>query len=267
MKIISWNINGIRAITGQNPSKRLDEISRENKLFNYTAEQNPDILCVQETKASIDQISEEFRCPPGYEDYYFSSTAKKGYSGVAIFTKIKPKQIIYGIGIEKFDVEGRVIQAEFDDFTLMNIYFPKGYTDDPRLDYKLEFYDELIKYAEKLMKEGRQLIISGDYNTAHTAIDLARPKENTNTSGFLEIERVKLDKMNEIGLFDSYRQFVKEGGNYTWWSHRGGAREKNVGWRIDYHFVSEGLVSSLKSAEQHPLVLGSDHCPVIVELK
>ena len=266
-KIITWNINGYRAISGQNPKKKYDKVIQENKLFEYIEKEKPDIICMQETKASEEQINEELRYPPGYVGYYHSCSVKKGYSGVVTFSKKEPKNVNLKIGIDKFDGEGRILETDFGDFVLFNIYFPKGYTDDPRLDYKMEFYDALFDYIEKLKKKGKKIIVSGDYNTAHQEIDLARPKENTNTSGFLQIERDKLDWMTEQGWVDSFRQFEKEGGHYTWWSQRGRARENNVGWRIDYHFITENLLPNLKNAYQQPEAEGSDHCPVVIELE
>jgi len=267
MKIVSWNINGYRAITGQNQSKRLDVVSFENKLFDYIANDNPDIICVQETKANIEQINEHLRYPPGYNGYYYSATSKKGYSGVALFAKLNPRDVKFGLGIEKFDSEGRVIETDFDRFVHFNIYFPKGYTDDPRLDFKLVFYDAVIKRCKNLIADGRDIIVSGDFNTARTPIDLANPEQNTNTSGFLQVERDKMEEFFDIGFIDIYRKFVTEGGNYTWWSNRANSRKRNIGWRIDYHLISPGLESQVVNSKQQPEVEGSDHCPVVVELK
>ncbi|MFH1050221.1 MAG: exodeoxyribonuclease III [bacterium] len=266
MKIITWNINGYRAITGQNPSKRFDKVTKENKLFDFIKSEDPDIICLQETKASVEQIDEELKEPDGYLGYYHSCTSKKGYSGVVTFSKIKPEKINYKLGIEKFDIEGRAVETHFKDFILLNIYFPKGYTDSERLDYKLEFYDALYSHIDKLSKMNKNIMISGDYNTAHKPIDLARPQENENTSGFLKIEREKLDELINKGYIDCFRYFVKDGENYTWWSQRGRARDNNIGWRIDYHFCSNSLKNKLKYCKQMPEIHGSDHCPVIVEL-
>ncbi len=267
MKIISWNINGYRAITGQNPSKRYDKIVKENKLFAYIKKENPDIICMQETKASPDQINEELICPPGYQYFYNSSQEKKGYSGVAVFTKTEPEKVNYKIGIEKFDLEGRIIELHFKDFILFDVYFPKGYEDSERLDYKLEFYDVFFKHVEPMKKKGKKIIVAGDYNTAHKEIDLARPAENVKTSGFMPIERVKLDGLIEQGYVDTFRLFTKDGGHYTWWSQRGRARENNIGWRIDYFFVTENLKSALNKSYIQPEVIGSDHCPLGLEIK
>ena len=266
-KIVTWNINGYRSITGQNPSKRYDVITNDNKLFAYISSEQPDLLCCQEVRADIEQIDEDKRCPPGYFAYYNPCRSKKGYSGVVTFSKVEPKNVNYNFGTERFDIEGRFVELEFKDFILMNSYFPKGETESERLTYKLDFYDALFEYAGKLHDKGKKLIISGDYNTAHKEIDLARPKENIKISGFLPIERVKLDWMVENGYVDSFRHFCPDPGHYTWWSQRGQARANNIGWRIDYHFVSEGLVPKLKTSYIQPQTPGSDHVPLVLELK
>ncbi|MBM2816713.1 MAG: Exodeoxyribonuclease [Ignavibacteria bacterium] len=267
MKLISWNINGYRAVTGQNASRRYDVVEKKNKLFAYLEAEKPDLICLQEIKGELDKINPELQTPPGYESHYHICRSKKGYSGVAVFTKLKPKRVITEFGIERFDIEGRFIRLDFDDFTLLNIYFPKGYTDNERLDYKLEFYDAIYDYLKTLKKKTKNIIISGDYNTAHKEIDLARPKDNVNISGFLEVERIKMDWLPENGFVDAFRLFNSEGGHYSWWSQRGQARANNVGWRIDYHFISGGLKKSAKNCYMQPDVLGSDHCPVVLELK
>lgn len=267
MKIVSWNINGYRSITGQNPSRRYDKVTQKNHLFKYIEEHNPDILLLQEIRATVDQIESDLLSHPYYKISHFNTCeVKKGYSGVAIFSKTEPLQITDGFGIKEFDEEGRVIQAEFKDFILFNVYFPKGYTDSERLDYKLRFYDSFLEYLNKILKKGKPIIVSGDYNTAHKEIDLARPKENINTSGFLEVERKKIDNLINAGFVDTFRLFCKEGGHYTWWSQRGRAREKNIGWRIDYHFTSEDLVKSISKSYHQPEILNSDHCPIVLEL-
>lgn len=266
MKIISWNINGYRSITGQNPSKRFDKITRDNKLFPYIEEEQPDIIALQETKANVDQIREDLVCPEGYHAYYHTCSKRKGYSGVVTFSKKEAKSFTKEIGVEEFDIEGRVAMLDFGDFLHLNIYFPKGEADSPRLDYKLRFYDSLFNFLEQYKNDGREIIVSGDYNTAHHEIDLARPKQNVGTSGFMPIEREKLDWIIELGYSDAYREVVKESDHYTWWSNRGRARENNVGWRIDYHFLTEGLKKCIKSSEQQDQQFGSDHCPVVLEL-
>jgi len=266
MKIISWNINGIRSLIGQNPSKNFDKVSNDNKLFEYIEKEQPDIICLQETKAEPEQIKEELRYPPGYYGYFNHSKAKKGYSGVVTYSKQKPLNFISDIGEEKFDREGRIMQTEYKDFFLFNVYFPNGTSGQDRVDYKLEFYDFLFNYIENIRKSGKPVIVCGDYNTAHFPIDLARPDENKDTSGFLPIERVKLDRIIELGYIDTFRQFNKEPQNYTWWSNRARARENNVGWRIDYHFVTNNLIDAVQNSYHQPDILGSDHCPIVLEL-
>ncbi|OGU17642.1 MAG: exodeoxyribonuclease III [Ignavibacteria bacterium GWB2_35_12] len=266
MRIISWNINGYRAITGQNPSKRYDKVTKENKLFRFIESEKPDIICLQETKASPGQIDDELLCPDGYDYFYSSSIEKKGYSGVAVFYKIKPEKIINNLNEKRFDVEGRVIEMHFKDFILFNVYFPKGYEDSERLNYKLEFYDVFFNYVEELNRKNKKIIITGDYNTAHHEIDLARPKENITVSGFMPIEREKLDWIETLGYVDTFRLFNKGAGHYTWWSQRGRARENNIGWRIDYFFVTKNVLPLVKDSYHKPDVLGSDHCPIILEL-
>ncbi len=265
MKIVSWNVNGYRSITGQNPSKRYDKVTKENKFFAYIAREEPDIIAIQETKASPEQINEDLRTPEGYFAYYNSAKTKKGYSGVAVFTKKEPNEVRYGFGESRFDDEGRIIETIYDDFTLFNIYFPKGYADNERLAYKLDFYDYLFDYLNK--NKDRNYIISGDYNTAHKEIDLARPKQNIGTSGFMPVEREKLDRLIDMGFKDSFRLFTEEGGHYSWWSQRGRAKENNVGWRIDYHFVSNVLSKEIVNSYHQPEQTGSDHCPIVLEIK
>lgn len=266
MKIVTWNVNGYRSIVGQNPSRRYDKITQNNKLFDFVERIQPTILCIQEVKADVEQIQPELICPEGFFHFYNTCKTKKGYSGVAVFSKIQPKNILYGIGIDEFDAEGRFIELDFDSFILLNIYFPKGYTDHERLDFKLEFYDAIYDYLRKLKERYNKVVVSGDYNTAHKEIDLARPKENINTSGFLPIERQKLDELVEMGFKDTFRMFVSEGGHYSWWSQRGRARENNVGWRVDYHFVSNEMARFVQNCYMLSQESGSDHCPVVLEL-
>jgi exodeoxyribonuclease-3 len=253
MKIITWNINGIRAI-------------HKKGFFEYIEREQPDVLCVQETKADMEQITPDLRSPAGYEAFYHSCSVKKGYSGVATFTKIKPEATFKHIGIERFDGEGRIMATDFGEFILINVYFPNGGMSQERLKYKLDFYDAFFAFCEELRRKGRKLVICGDYNTAHYAIDLARPKENTMTSGFMMSERVKLDWLLEKKYVDTFRMFNQEGGNYTWWSMQQLSRPRNVGWRIDYHWVTEDLASSVESCIHHTNQEGSDHCPVVLHI-
>lgn len=252
MKIYSWNVNGIRAI--------------KNKGFiEWITSEQPEVLCLQETKIQEDQISDELKNIEGYYSY-FCCAQKKGYSGVAIYTKEKPISVMRGIGVEKFDSEGRILIAEFENFTLLNIYFPNGQKDEDRLSYKMEFYDKLLDYCENLRKIGKKLIICGDYNTAHNVIDLKNPKANEKSSGFLPIERAWMDKFIAYGYVDTFRYLHAEEIKYSWWSYRFKAREKNAGWRLDYFFVTKELINEIKEASILNDVVGSDHCPVSIVL-
>jgi exodeoxyribonuclease-3 len=265
MKIISWNINGYRSITGQNPSKRYDVISNDNKLFDYIKLSKPNIICLQETKANIDQIADEYLEPNGYIGYY-NSAERKGYSGVATFIKEGFNvEHSSGIGIEKFDNEGRVIVSKCNDFILLNVYFPNGTKDEKRLKYKLDFYKHIFEFIEILRKKQPNILICGDYNTAHHPIDLANPKQHEKESGFLPIEREFLDYIESIGYVDAFRAFNKEPQQYSWWSNLGNARARNVGWRIDYFFGTNNLMQKIKKCYMEQEIMGSDHCPIIIE--
>jgi exodeoxyribonuclease-3 len=253
IKILSWNVNGIRA-------------AYKKGILDWFKKVNPDILCLQETKAHPDQLVDELKNVKGYESY-FSSAEKKGYSGVVTYTKEKPLNVKNGIGIKKFDSEGRFIITEFKELILFNIYFPNGKASKERLQYKMDFYDAFLKHCKKLLKQGKKIVVCGDVNTAHEEIDLARPKENSKTSGFLPEEREWIDNFLAAGFIDTFRMFNKEPENYTWWDMITRARERNVGWRIDYFYASENLKSNIKSASILPEVMGSDHCPIELELK
>ncbi|MBU1095190.1 MAG: exodeoxyribonuclease III [Bacteroidetes bacterium] len=252
-KLISWNVNGIRAIA-------------KKGFHEWLRKENPDILCIQETKAWKEQLDDSLINIEGYHSY-FSEAYKKGYSGVAIYTKQKPEEIKNGIGVEEFDREGRFLIAEFPEYFLFNIYYPNGKRDQERLNYKMNFYEAFQKYAVDLTKKGKKLIICGDVNTAHKEIDLARPKENRKTSGFLPEECDWIDRFLDAGFHDTLRMFTQEGGIYTWWDMISRARERNVGWRIDYFFVSDNIKNNVKNAYTLPDVMGSDHCPVVIEVK
>lgn len=252
MKIISWNINGIRA-------------AQKKGFLEWLYKESPDIVCVQEIKAQEDQLDMAIRNPEGYF-VYFNPAERKGYSGVATFTKQEPLSVEKGFGVDRFDSEGRVLTTEFEDFFLLNIYFPNGQRDGERLKYKMDFYEETMRYVDMLKKTGKEVITLGDYNTAHKEIDLARPKENANRSGFLPIECAWLDKWVESGQIDIFREFNSEPDQYTWWDQKTRARERNVGWRIDYHFITEGLRERVKDAKIMADVMGSDHCPISLEL-
>jgi exodeoxyribonuclease-3 len=252
MKIISWNVNGIRAIY-------------KKGIIGWINNENPDILCIQETKANQDQLPIYLRNLPNYY-VSFNSAEKKGYSGVVTYSKIKPMTIKKGFGIEKFDKEGRVIITETKWFYLFNIYFPNGKKNQERLDYKLNFYNKFLNYVDNLKSEGKNIIVCGDFNTAHKPIDLANPKSNENISGFLPVEREWIDTFIEHGFIDTFRFFNKEPNQYTWWSLRTRARERNVGWRLDYFFVNNDFIKTVKSAFILQNVMGSDHCPVGIEI-
>ncbi|MGQ9643097.1 MAG: exodeoxyribonuclease III [Ignavibacterium sp.] len=254
IRLLSWNVNGIRAI-------------HKKGFVDWVLKEDPDILCLQETKAHPEQLSKELLYIDSYDSYFSYSQIKKGYSGVAVYTKLKPVDVKHGFGIPKFDVEGRTLILDYKDFILFNIYFPNGKMSDERLQYKMDFYEAFLNYAITLNKQGRKLIICGDVNTAHKEIDLARPKENEKTSGFLPIERQWIDKFLSHGFIDTFRMFNDQPQNYTWWDMQTRARERNVGWRIDYFFTSENLKSNLINAFIMSDVMGSDHCPVGIEIR
>ena len=252
MKIISYNVNGIRAAM--------------NKGFiEWLASENPDIIGLQEVKAELYQINPAVFEDLGYEIYWYPAV-KKGYSGVAILTKIKPKSIKYGMGLSKYDDEGRMLQANFDDFSFISAYFPSGTTGDVRQGFKYEFLDDISGYMQNLRKENPKLILSGDYNICHKAIDIHNPVSNKKSSGFLPEERAWMDKFTESGFIDSFRYFNPDPHHYTWWSYRAGSRSKNLGWRIDYHMVTNELQDKLKSSVILPDAIHSDHCPIVLEL-
>ncbi len=252
--LISWNVNGLRAAV-------------KKGFLDLLLEHRFDIVCVQETKVSQDKLPREVKNIQGYYNY-FVSAEQNGYSGVGTFSKNKPIKLEKGMGIEVFDREGRFLRTDYEDFVLLNIYFPNGKASQERLGYKMAFYDAFLDYANALKSEGKKLVIcGGDVNTAHKEIDLARPKQNEMISGFLPEERAWMDKFLAAGYLDSFRMFNPEGGNYSWWSMRTGARSRNVGWRLDYVFVSENLRENVKSASIYPEIMGSDHCPVGLELE
>ena len=252
MRLISWNVNGIRAIA-------------KKGFLNWVAVAQPDMLCIQETKAWQEQVPPEVQSPIGFHSYW-SQPSKKGYSGVATFTNERPIQVARSIGVDEFDSEGRVVMTGFDDFSLFNVYFPNGKASPERLRYKLAFYDRFLEVIEKERSRGKPIVFCGDLNTAHKPIDLEHPKANEDVSGFLPVEREWIDKVVEHGYVDSFRHFDKSPKRYSWWDYKTAARERNVGWRLDYFFVSEDLLPRLKSASIMSDVMGSDHCPVCIEL-
>lgn len=255
MKLISWNVNGIRAVW----KKGFQE---------WLMKEKPDLLSVQETKAHEHQLTPEQKNIPGYESLWCSGE-RKGYSGVVNFAKKLPENVEYGFGMNsKFDREGRILITDYMDFRLLNIYFPNGKQNDERLQYKLDFYDATLDYCEKSRKKGKEIVVCGDFNTAHNKIDLANPKANEKTSGFLRIERDWMDKFENHGYVDTFRHFFPDKTEmYSWWSYRTAARKRNVGWRLDYFYVSEGLINRISNPRIMTEVMGSDHCPVSIELE
>lgn len=237
-----------------------------NKGFvEWLIHENPDIIGLQEVKAELNQIDSTIFEDLGYELFWYPAI-KKGYSGVAILTKIKPKSVKYGIGLSKYDDEGRVIQADFEDFSFISSYFPSGTTGDIRQSFKYEFLDDISGYMQDLKKENVNLIVSGDYNICHKAIDIHNPVSNKNSSGFLPEERAWMDKFTDLGFIDSFRHFNPDPHQYTWWSYRANSRIKNLGWRIDYHMVSTQMKDRLKEAVILSDVKHSDHCPILLEI-
>lgn len=252
LTVLSWNVNGIRAVS-------------KKGFLGWLAESSPDVIGLQETRASADVLGPEILNPPGYESHWVSGE-RKGYSGVAVLSRIKPLEVRTGFGRSEYDSEGRVITAEFPEYTFVNAYFPNGGMGDHRVRYKLAFCDAMFEYCAGLRKKGKKLVVAGDYNTAHKPIDLAEPEPNADVSGFLPEERAWIDKFIAAGFIDTFREFNSEGGHYTWWDQRRRARQTNAGWRIDYHFISSDLRQNLKDAFILSQVRGSDHCPVGITL-
>lgn len=248
MHICTWNINGFRAAWGKG-------------FKEWLVKESPDILCLQEIKAKPEQLTAEQLNIPGYT-VQWNPAQRPGYSGVATFFKAAPDDFSFGLGIEKFDVEGRVIRSKQNGFNLFNIYFPNGQRGKDRVDYKLEFYSELLNIYNGLVAAGEQVIITGDFNTAHEEIDLARPKDNQETSGFLPEERAWVDRYVENGMIDIFRHLYPDKAQYTWWTYLFQSRARNVGWRIDYFMISPGLLERVKDVVIRDEVMGSDHCPV-----
>lgn len=252
MRIISYNVNGIRAAITKG-------------FLEWLTQANPDVICLQEIKATVDQIDTEAIAKAGYPFQYYFSAQKKGYSGVAILSKTEPKNVVYGTGITSMDFEGRNIRADFEDFSIMSLYLPSG-TNFDRLEHKFNYMDEFQSYINTLKLEIPNLIIGGDYNICHEAIDIHDPIRNAKVSGFLPEERRWLDGFMKSGFIDSFRHFNKEPHQYSWWSYRANARNNNKGWRIDYHLVSEPMRSRLKRAVILSEAKHSDHCPIVVEI-
>ena len=252
MKIISYNVNGIRAAFTKD-------------FLGWLKIADPDIICIQESKAGNDQIDVESFEKAGYHSYWHSAQ-RKGYSGVGIASKTKPNQVIFGCGIESYDNEGRIIRADFDDFSVISVYVPSGSNMD-RIGYKMQFCHDFLEYIKNLRKEIPNLVISGDFNICHEEIDIHNPKGLKNVSGFLPMEREWMtDFINECELIDSFRFFNNQPDHYTWWSYRQNSRANNKGWRLDYHFVTNALKENLKRAVILKEVFHSDHCPILVEI-
>lgn len=255
MRIISWNVNGLRAL-------------HRNGDWSWLIEEAPDIFCLQETKAEQEQLPEEVAKPSGYHAYFHSTRGRKGHSGVALYSKQEPKEVLYDVLPGELNEQGRLIQAEFDDFVLINGYFPNGASKTSPLEYKLEFYYALFDHIEVLRAEGKSVIVTGDFNVAHTEIDIARPKENANRTGFLPVEREWFSGLVEAGYVDVWRYLNPEKRDvYTYWDQITRARERNVGWRIDYFVISPDLLPRITDCTIRTDVYGSDHCPLILKLK
>ena len=254
-KLLSWNVNGLRA-------------AAKKGFLDYMQEINPDVICLQEIKAKEEQLPPEVQLIPGYRSYFFPAQ-RPGYSGVAVYSKLEPLWVQYGLGEERFDQEGRVLLLDFANFRLLNAYFPNGGANEERLRYKLDFSYAVLDFAKayEAQTPQRPMLICGDVNTAHREIDLARPKENVTHSGFMPIEREWVDAFLGIGFLDTFRLFCDQPGQYSWWDMKTHSRERNVGWRIDYFFASEKLRPRLKGAAILPEIYGSDHCPVTVDLE
>ena len=254
MKIVSYNVNGIRA-------------ALRKGFLDWLVDESPDVVCLQEVKASLDQIDATDFSKLGYAVYWMDATSRKGYSGVAILTKQEPDNVAYGCGLEAYDREGRVIRADFPSFSVMSVYMPSGSSGDERQAFKMRWLDDFYQYIHQLKQEQPRLIISGDYNICHQAIDIHDPVRNKNSSGFLPEEREWMTQFLDSGFVDTFRAFDNRAQQYSWWSYRSGARKKNLGWRIDYHLATDNLKDRLTGASILPSAMHSDHCPVVVDLE
>jgi exodeoxyribonuclease-3 len=253
MKIISWNVNGIRAWN-------------KKGCWNFIEKQSPDFLCVQETKAESEQLDDGLRNPKGYFSYFNSSKERKGHSGTAIYAKKEPIKVTYGLGISDLDNQGRQINLFYKDFVLINCYFPNGGGPIERLLFKLRYYEQFLKFINKLRKDGYKIIFCGDVNVAHEEIDIARPKENENKVGFLREERDWVDEVILNDYIDTFREIYPQTVRYSWWDVKTRARDRNIGWRIDYFFVDKSIFKKVKKAEIFDDILGSDHAPCLLEI-
>lgn len=254
MKIVSWNTNGLRAT------------AKQGNLLPLFLKEGADIVCLQETKVTLEQLPESVKNISGYYSYFNYPKEKKGYSGVAIYTREKPKEVFYDMGIKKLDDEGRILGLKFKNFTLITGYYPNGGQGPHRLEYKLKFYEAFLKFILRLRRDGEKIIFCGDINTAHNAIDLARPKANEENTGFLPIERAWISKVIKNDFVDIFRKFYPDKiGAYTYWDQKTRSRERNTGWRLDYFFVDKKLVPKIKNTGMLTNYLGSDHCPIFLE--
>ncbi len=252
MRLITWNVNGIRAILSKGE-------------LEWAFERRPDALCLQEVKARPEQVEETQRVRPGYQ-VFWNAAERPGYSGVVTYSAVLPLEVEFGLGEERFDREGRVIRTRYPEFLLYNVYFPNGQRGRERVEYKLDFYAYLLSICDELHARGERIVIAGDFNTAHQPIDLKNPEENATISGFLPEEREWVQRFLEHGFVDAYRRLYPDRVQYTWWTYRFAARRRGIGWRIDYFLVSEALLPYVKDVIVHEDVLGSDHCPVELEL-